>query len=194
MAHALEVGSCKGGVRRSDSASLWGQIKIHDDQHSEATRTMTKFCSDPKSVCSERARTRTFHIPNRSAYLKQYIIPGAEKSAEIPTLSTEARALNSICQGERWERVDCKLQQRRGAYRVPLQKHHVCFAEVCRRHVPLPVHANQGTKALPRVLIFPRPPMLIKAQMHRRGLFKSSRAYYIFNSCLCSISLGYRPI
>jgi hypothetical protein len=29
---------------------------------------------------------------------------------------------------------------------------HVCFVGVCRRHVPLPVQANQGTKALLRAV------------------------------------------
>jgi hypothetical protein len=81
---------------------------------------------------------------------------------------TEARASHSICQGERWERVVCKLEQRRGAYRVLLQKPHVCFVEVCRRHVPLPVQASQGTKALLRV---PQKPQN-NEQKHCNGLFK----------------------
>jgi hypothetical protein len=66
--------------------SIWGLIKIQDDQRSEANYTHTKFCSDPKSVLS-----------------------GANTSAKISTPSTEARVSNNICQGERWERVDCKL-------------------------------------------------------------------------------------
>jgi hypothetical protein len=51
--------------------SIWGLIKIQDDQRSEATLTITKFCSDPKSV-----------------------LPGACKNAKITTASNEARAFN----------------------------------------------------------------------------------------------------
>jgi hypothetical protein len=48
---------------------------------------MTKFCSDPKCV-----------------------LPGANKSAKMSTASTEARVFNYYAdQGERWERVGCKL-------------------------------------------------------------------------------------
>jgi hypothetical protein len=92
MEHEANGGHPTGGQAK------WGQIKIQDDQLSEVTYTMTKFCSDPEGALS-----------------------GADKSAKMSTASTEARVLNSICQGERWERVDCKLQQRRGAYLVSLQ-------------------------------------------------------------------------
>jgi hypothetical protein len=49
------------------------------------------------------------------------------REREISTSHTEARAFNSICQGERWERVDCKLKQRR----VVLQKYSYTSHAAC---------------------------------------------------------------
>jgi hypothetical protein len=94
-------------------------------------------------------------------------------NAEIPNLSIEARAFNSICQGERWERVDCKLEQRRGAYRLRLQKPHVCFAEVCRRHGPSKVNNEQ----LPchGLFISSRPSKLNNEEVHCHGLSNTQK-------------------
>jgi hypothetical protein len=127
--------------------SVGGLIKIQDNQGPEANFTSTKFCSDPQCVLS------------------------GEKGTQRCLLSPPKRVSRSICQGERWERVVCKLEQRRGAYRLRLQKLHVYFAEVCRRHVPLPVQANQGTKALSRV------PKSLKAITNciNHALFKISK-------------------
>ncbi len=116
---------------------------------------MTKFCSDPQCVLPERARTRDVHILHRSVCLKQCAIPGADKSAETPTLSTEARTSHSICQGERWERVDCKLKQRR----VVLQSYSYT-SDAARVLLQLasdmshcPSMLNRTTKALQRAFI-----------------------------------------
>jgi hypothetical protein len=117
---------------------------------SEANFTSTKFCSDPN--CG---------------------LPGANKIAKVVRASTETRASHSICQGERWERVDCKLQQRRGAYLVSLHQSRVCFAEVCRRHVPSPVHAKQSTQALLRAFISVTRPSQTTPQKQCCGLFKT---------------------
>jgi hypothetical protein len=95
----------------------------------------TKFCSDPKGVLS-----------------------AASNSAKMSKPSPEARASNSICQGKRWERVDCKLQQRRGAYRVLLQKPH---AMVLRKFA--------GDMSY-------RPSKLNNEEMHCHGLFKNLKA------------------
>jgi hypothetical protein len=69
-------------VKRSDGASLWGQIKIQDDPHSEAIHTMTKFCSDPEGVLPERARTRDFHLLHRG--LNSVLSPEQTKAQKSP--------------------------------------------------------------------------------------------------------------
>jgi hypothetical protein len=108
------------------SRSIWGQIKTQDDHHSEAIHTITKFCSDPKSVLS-----------------------GAYKIAKILITSIEARAFNyQICQGEAMG--TCRLQTVGKARRqccITTQPH-VCFPEVCRRHAPLPIHTKQRYKSI----------------------------------------------
>jgi hypothetical protein len=83
-------------------------------------------------------------------------MPGADKSAEISTLSTEARASHSICQGERWERVDCKLKQRR----VILQRYGYKSNAAC---VLLQLASDMSHC----------PSMLIKEKMHCHGLLKT---------------------
>jgi hypothetical protein len=117
--------------------------------------------------------------------------PGAHWNAEIPTLSTEARVFHSICQGERWERVDYKLKQRR----VVLQRYNYTSNAACvllqlasdMSHCPSIL--NNATKALQRAFISSRLSKPINEEMHCCGLLKTQE-YYKNNSCPYNISLG----
>jgi hypothetical protein len=54
-----------------------------------------------------------------------------------------------------------------------LHKPHVCFAEVCKRHVPSPVQAKQRANALPRAVQ--------KPQDNKPNATKKVAAYALFN-------------
>jgi hypothetical protein len=109
--------------------STWGLIKIQDNHCSEANYANTKFCSDPKCV-----------------------LPGANKNAKISTPANEVRVFNyNADQGERWERVVCKLQQRRGAYRVSLLSPTCVLRKFAGDMSHCPSKLIKATKALLRV-------------------------------------------
>jgi hypothetical protein len=87
----------------------------------------------------------------------------------------QTTCLKTCARVKRWERVGWKLEQRRGDQRLITTTVVACFEEVCRRHVPSPVHAKQRYKSI--------------ATGSQR-----QKKYYKFNSCLRYILLGYRPI
>jgi hypothetical protein len=56
--------------------------------------------------------------------------------------------LKTSAKVKRWERVDWKLEQRRGDKGVISTTAVACFAEVCRRHVPSPATAKQRCESI----------------------------------------------